>query len=202
LLVEDSQPEVGLAPLMPVETVAGQVYIRMRRSILDGRMEPGVHLCQATLADQLGVSRTPLREALVRLAAEGLVEMRPHYGARVAKAAAHAAWAAWQLRMAIEPGIARLAAHLRTESDVDDLLLAASSTRDAGREFHLAVAAATGNRSIVHVAESQLAGCHGAQREHRAIAEAIRARAANYAERLMRDHIAGWPLETRGERPR
>ena len=52
--------------------------------ILDGRLAAGARLGEVELADRLGVSRTPVREALTRLGAEGLVELSPNRGARVA----------------------------------------------------------------------------------------------------------------------
>ena len=68
---------------LQIETVADRVYDEVRRRIIEGELERGTKLRQEALADALGVSRTPLREALRRLAAEGLVEFHPNRGATV-----------------------------------------------------------------------------------------------------------------------
>jgi len=75
------------APLMPVDprgTVLGdEVYGAIGEAILDGRLEPGQHLRDHELAKWLGVSRTPVREALQRLERTGLVEVAPNRYTRV-----------------------------------------------------------------------------------------------------------------------
>jgi DNA-binding GntR family transcriptional regulator len=60
-----------------------QVYQELKQAIVDLRLEPGQPLREATLSAQLGVSKTPVREALVRLQEEGLVTIEPYRGATV-----------------------------------------------------------------------------------------------------------------------
>lgn len=73
-----------LAPLVPRGAVLGdEVYARLGEAILDGSLAPGVRLRDHELADWLGVSRTPVREALQRLERVGLVEVSPHRYTRV-----------------------------------------------------------------------------------------------------------------------
>ena len=69
------------APLQ-IQSVVDQVYDAVRARILSGDLPRGSRLRQAALADELGVSRTPLREALRRLATEGLVEFEANRGAK------------------------------------------------------------------------------------------------------------------------
>lgn len=75
----------------------------LRDAILGGRLQPGDSLVISTLAKELGLSATPLREALGRLAAEGLVEMQPHGSARVASVDLHEAVEIYELRQLLEP---------------------------------------------------------------------------------------------------
>ena len=73
-----------LAPLVPRGTVLGdEVYARLGEAILDGSLAPGERLRDHDLAEWLGVSRTPVREALQRLERVGLVEVSPHRYTRV-----------------------------------------------------------------------------------------------------------------------
>ena len=65
-------------------TSAERTHATLRDLIMGGDLDPGARLGEVELADRLGVSRTPVREALSRLAAEGLVEIVPNRGARVA----------------------------------------------------------------------------------------------------------------------
>ncbi len=200
LVIDPARADPAMAgPQRPVkvETVAGSVYARLRRGILDGWIEPGARLRQVTLAQQLGVSRTPLREALIRLAAEGLVDLEPNHGARVVDGMGDGgARAAWELRLVLEPGIARLAAQRRARPGIDQLRAAVSGTGD-GRSFHLALAAVTGNARIMHLARRHLGACHGPHPAHRAIARAVEEAATATAERLMRDHILALGASTR-----
>lgn len=73
----------GVVRVGDERTVEQVVAARLRRSILDGALAPGARLRYRQLADQFGVSVTPVRVALKELAGEGLVELRPHAGASV-----------------------------------------------------------------------------------------------------------------------
>jgi DNA-binding GntR family transcriptional regulator len=75
----------------------------LRDAIVGGRLQPGDTLVISSLAKDLGVSATPLREALGRLAAEGLVEMQPHGSARVASVDLDEAVEIYELRRLLEP---------------------------------------------------------------------------------------------------
>ena len=87
----------------PAPTRADWVDALLRAGILSGELAPGSRLVVADLADRYGVSPTPLREALRRLAAEGLVEWLPQRGARVASATRRDAEDLYELRLALEP---------------------------------------------------------------------------------------------------
>ncbi len=76
---------------------------QLRAAILSGAIRPGEQLVISTLAEQLGVSATPLREALRNLSAEGLVELQPHGSARVATVDITEAVDLYEMRIALEP---------------------------------------------------------------------------------------------------
>ena len=84
-------------------TSAERTLHALRELILGGDLHPGARLGEVELADRLGVSRTPVREALSRLATEGIVEIQPNRGARVATWSVAELEGVFDLRSAIEP---------------------------------------------------------------------------------------------------
>lgn len=84
-------------------TLAEWADQRLRESILQGEYRPGETLVISTLAEQLGLSATPLREALRKLASEGLVVLQSHGSARVAEVDLHEANEIYELRLILEP---------------------------------------------------------------------------------------------------
>jgi DNA-binding GntR family transcriptional regulator len=204
-----------------IKSVVDQVHAELLERIVAGELRPGARLRQEALAEQLGVSRTPLREALARLVSEGLVEFVPNRGATVAGRDFSDMEQAWRARLVIEPGAARLAAErqerLAIESMRETVLRQRSVADDVtasfalNREFHLALVAAAGNAHLSQFAEllwlSRIGVPIFARQardraqvlawadEHEAIAEAVAAGSAARAERLTRDHIAANPPE-------
>lgn len=104
--------------VVPFPTKSDLAYARVRALILSGHLEPGAVLPQATLARQIGMSTTPLREALRRLRQEGLVSLDAHRDARVAPLDAAEARDLVELRQALDPLAASLAATRRTAEDL------------------------------------------------------------------------------------
>ena len=148
---------------LPIASVVDQVYLATRARIMDGTLRRGSRIHQEDLADELGVSRTPVREALRRLAAEGLVEMHTNRGARVADVGRDDMNAAYQARLVIEPGAARLAARLVPPRPLARMRAAVTAQRraiphvarsfEANREFHLALVDASGNPFLLQLAD-------------------------------------------------
>ena len=196
------------------DSVVDLAYERIRAMVVDGEIPPGARLGQVELAEQLGVSRTPVREALRRLAGEGLAEFEPNRGFRAASPGLDDVLRRLELRSLLEPGIARLAAARCTDEDLARLAGAiareeAATSRvaahDASRDFHLAVATATGNPELVAVLASmwiveigrRLLAARATSTawkaadvaEHRAITAAIEARDGDRAAALMAAHI-------------
>jgi DNA-binding GntR family transcriptional regulator len=179
----------------------------LRKAILDGRFLPGARLRQTDLADQLAISRTPIREALVRLQQEGLVDLLPGGGVRVKLLDLDEAVELYDLREMLDGLAARLAAaraDAATFTRLEQALARQSrcvERDDAG--FHEEIARAAGNRHLARLSSIvRLSIRHfhplllrterrleQAWHEHRAIYEAILARDAGEAERLARQHI-------------
>jgi DNA-binding GntR family transcriptional regulator len=215
----NAQPSIASTGPLQIQSVVDHVYAALRERILSGDLARGTRLRQALLADELGVSRTPLREALRRLSTEGLVEFSPNRGATVSELDFGDMRHAWSARVALEPGAARLAAERRDGQSIARLQRAIAAQRSAGRdrqasfaanrEFHLALAAASGNPHLTRFAEmlwvprigvpiyeAQAALASGSTAwasEHALITEAIAAGDAELAERLTREHISAHP---------
>jgi DNA-binding GntR family transcriptional regulator len=204
---------------LDIRSVGDDVHEALLERIVTGDRAPGTRLRQAALADELGVSRTPLREALVRLAREGLVELTPNRGATVAGRDFNDMQQAWRARLVIEPGAGRLAAELRDADAIERMresvrqqrLVAGDVTTSfaLNREFHVSLVQASGNTHLAQFAELLWLTRIGvpifarqAQSrrqilawadEHEAITEAVARGLAARAERLIREHIAAYP---------
>ena len=189
-------------------------YEQLRALILAGDLTPGSRLAQAELAERLGISRTPVREALRRLAGEGLVEFRANRGFWTADLGLEAVLRRLEVRSLLEPGIAALAAARRGADQLVELEDAvtgeaeatdAVGAHDASREFHVLLARATANPELERTLESlwivevgrRLMARRAAVEdwrerdveEHRAILAAVRAGAADRAADLMERHV-------------
>ena len=194
-----------------------RVYAVLRERILEGELAPGARLHQEGLSEELGVSRTPLREALGRLAADGLVDLLPNRGARVADVRPQDMEVAYEARLVVEPAAAALAAQRATPGADVEMRAAIDEHRasiedfaaafDANRAFHLALVRAAGNPYLDRFAETLWVVRIGmrvyqAQREppefirndadeHEVIADAVAAGEVDRAEELTRRHISG-----------
>ena len=104
--VSDLVPEDGNG--VPARQSAEYVYRRVRGAILNGELAPGETMSQVALADELGVSRTPLREALRMLQGEGLIEARMNRRVRVAPVSADDLEELYAVRVALEAQALRL----------------------------------------------------------------------------------------------
>lgn len=128
--------------------IAGSVYRELRAAICDFRLEPNQRLVQNNLADQLGISRTPVRDALMRLAQEGLVHPAPQRGGYlVSEFTAREVLDIYDVRLALEPLAASQAAGHHTAVEIAMLrelnsAIAAQAeaprddTFELNREFH------------------------------------------------------------------
>lgn len=198
-------------------TKAELAYAHVREQILDGGLAPGVVINQAVLARQIGVSTTPLREALRRLAQQGLVSLGAHRDARVRPLDAAEARDLLELRQSLDPLGAGLAAQRRTAADLDAIRTALARLETLHRDpsaaqlrshrvFHAAVYRASHNALLVesldglwdqtdryrrHALEVERSDAERSQRaaEHTALVEAVSDRDAEAAAELMRRHV-------------
>ncbi|WP_432514909.1 GntR family transcriptional regulator [Kineococcus sp. SYSU DK001] len=99
-------------------TKSDYAYTTLRQRILAGQYEPGAVLNQASLAKEIGISTTPLREALRRLMSEGLVELDAHRDARTTPLTAEEARDLLEVRRSLDPLAVSLAAERRTRADL------------------------------------------------------------------------------------
>lgn len=103
-----TQPSTAEAPRI-AQTATAEVHNVIKQRILDGHYRAHEYIREASIARELGVSRTPVREALRELVSEGWLEAIPHHGARVVAWTEKDAREVFELRLALEPMAIRLA---------------------------------------------------------------------------------------------
>jgi DNA-binding GntR family transcriptional regulator len=141
-------------------TKSDYAYLRVREAILSGELVPGSILNQATLARTMGISTTPLREALRRLKTEGLVRLDAHRDAHVADLTAEEARDMLDVRRSLDPLGAALAAERRTKADIAQIRAAHEGLQPlpvnatitdlaAHRRFHAAIYHASHNDLLI-----------------------------------------------------
>jgi DNA-binding GntR family transcriptional regulator len=204
-----------VAPAFENLTLWQRVYDHLRGEIMGDRLPPGTELSEVALSKELSVSRGPIREAMGRLAAEGLVTVRPRRGAEVRSLTPEELIDAYQVREALEVLAVRLAVPRITEAHLaglDELVDRMSEHADNGAvsdffaanvAFHELLCEFSGNKKLLQV-HHRLAGeigrfqartlalrgnLHESVTEHRAILAAMRLRDAEKAAELTAAHI-------------
>jgi DNA-binding GntR family transcriptional regulator len=189
------------------ETSTLRVRDQLQHAILDGVLKPGERLRAEALAQRFGTSRTPVREALIQLEAQGLVEVEPNRGAVVRTFDRDDLFDLYQVRALLEPQAAALAARRIDAEDVERLeaLCDADDLIAANEQFHRIILEAAGSPrlSVAMRAASGIPRTFRSvfwhderQREeslmcHRRLVAAFKARDAPLAEATMRMHILG-----------
>ncbi|WP_376873616.1 GntR family transcriptional regulator [Albirhodobacter sp. R86504] len=188
-------------------------YRRLLDEIRSGALPPGTRLREVEIAERLGLSRTPIREAMRLLEADGLVVHQPRLGATVRTLDYAEIMELYEMRAVLEGTAARLAARAASEvelaelSALNDEFCAAVGDQDKAaelnRQFHLILQDAAKNRflikSIISLQKTMMIlgpttlldvdRAHGAAQEHKRILAALIARDGAQAETEMRGHI-------------
>jgi len=191
-----------------------RVYQAVKSMIVTCQLRPGERINVSELADTLEASRTPIREALYRLASEGLCEQTQSLGFVSQSFDAKRIFDLYEFRALVESGSVRMATERAKDHDIQLLVETARGREDArphksskqlvdeDEEFHITIAGLSGNvqmvRSVANI-NDQIRYVRGIDREyraqktthdHRLIAEAMMARDAQLASDLMRGHIS------------
>lgn len=140
-----------------------EIYDALHREIIEGKYAPGHWLRQEDIASQMGVSMTPVREALDLLVAKGIAERVPYRGVRIREMSEKDVVEAYGMRLLLEAMIAREAALNITPEQMEQLkaimaemdrhvdLSEMPQERQLSREFHAAIAEASGNNLLVQL---------------------------------------------------
>lgn len=194
-------------------------YAAVRNKIITHEYPPGAVLNQAVLAQELGISTTPLREALRRLESERLVELGAHRDARVTQLSAEEARDLLEMRRALDPLAISLAAERRGPTDIEQMRAAFERLRPlpnrpnvadlvAHRMFHRALCAASHNEILIAALDGlwdkadryRQAALHERRdqtdradtaTEHKAMLDAVLAGDSATAAAVMHGHIQG-----------
>ena len=191
------------------------VFNTLREAILKGELKPGERLMELQLAAKLGVSRTPIREALRKLELEGLVVMIPRKGAEVAKITVRDLKDALEVRMAIDSLSVKLACERLDEDDKTEIKQACVAFREAVKSgnvqaivegderFHNTIYRASKNQKLITIAMNLREQVYRYRfeyvkdfsyhenliREHDQITEAILKGDVETAQKIMKEHI-------------
>jgi GntR family transcriptional regulator, rspAB operon transcriptional repressor len=193
------------------QPLGAQLLPLLKGRIVRGELEPGSRLSEASIAAELALSRQPVREAFIKLAEEGLIEVRRWRGTFVRKISARHVEDVRFVREAIEADVVRCVAKAPPpglERELQDLLQAQAATADVrgfvelDDQFHRTLAAAAGHLHAWTVVESLKAQLDrvrylSVQRfpkealivQHAAVVDAIRRQDAAAAEAAMRQHL-------------
>jgi DNA-binding GntR family transcriptional regulator len=203
----------ALEPIAAPQTLASHAREAVLKAIGDGRLEPGSLHSVAQLATQLGVSRTPVREALLMLEREGRVRFERNRGVRVLAPTAHDIAEVFELRLLLEvPTTAGAAGRVDLDAlqvELDGMSAAAQDGDEAAfmdhdERFHALILGAGGNRRLNATVATLRDAVRGRgastvgrsrslqelQAEHGAILDALRAGDGDRAAAAMRYHLS------------
>lgn len=202
-------------PRPPDANLRTRVLEEVKERIISGELPAGARLHERNLSHELGVSRVPLREAILTLESQGLIEVRPRIGAFVKPLTRKYVEDLFNVRLALEPLAASLAARNRTAEQLEQLeglfheqqKAMQADNNKAGSlvnaEFHLVILRASGNDllySIVAPLQSQIQRLFRRTivnisellyHDHENMLDAVRHQDADRAARLALEHVEG-----------
>lgn len=204
--------KVNMNEYLPLRDV---VFNTLRQAILKGELAPGERLMEIQLAERLGVSRTPIREAIRKLELEGLVLMIPRKGAEVAKISEKSLRDVLEVRRSLEELAIELACQRMTQEEIDELekkqeefkkaVLAGNAMKIAETDeaYHDVIYKGTGNERLVQILNNLREQMYRYRLEyikdedkrqillleHDHILKAVRVRHVEEAKEAMREHI-------------
>ena len=198
-------------------SIQARVIAELRRRIISGELQPDVNLSELALAEDFGVSRTPVREAFKQLQTEGLVEIRPRVGTFVTSPSRREITELFEMKELLEGAAARLLAQRGRVPELDRLeenlreADAAVQRDDTARyaelvqEFHDLLIVGSDNRKLeahyrtlmnqlayprlVTTSLSQPGRPAQSDQEHHRVVDLITAKDGDSAERVMREHV-------------
>lgn len=207
------------------QSVREAAYGHLRDAILKGSLTPGTRISEPNLAEQLGISRTPVREALQRLSQEGLVDLTPAKGARVRILSPEEVHEVYDVRALLEAEAARLAAQNASNTELQQLetlittLNALPQDHYADQmqvdfDFHTALVEASHNRTLARLygdlrsslalvrANLQTLSQHPkTQEQHAQILSALQHRDPEAAALAVREHVLYFRDQVMGRLP-
>lgn len=154
----DSNLKVSVNEYLPLRDI---VFNSLRKAILKGELIPGERLMEKQLAEKMGVSRTPIREAIRKLELEGLVIMVPRKGAEVAMITEQDITDVLEVRAALESFAVKMACSRMDQQNINDMLAVNDAFMGAAKrndvetvikkdvEFHDTIYRATGNKKLI-----------------------------------------------------
>ena len=204
--------KVTMNEYLPLRDV---VFNTLRQAILKGELEPGERLMEIQLAERLGVSRTPIREAIRKLELEGLVLMVPRKGAEVASISEKSLREVLEVRRSLEELAIELACQKITQEQIQELEAAEAvfaeavqkgdpmTIAESDESYHVVIYQSTGNGRLVQILNNlreqmyryRLEYIKDADKrqilvvEHEHIIRAVKSHNIAEAKRAMREHI-------------
>ncbi|MGI9294203.1 MAG: GntR family transcriptional regulator [Pseudomonadales bacterium] len=192
-----------------------ETFAVLREMVVEGALPPGERIAEPALCEELGISRTPLREAIKVLASEGLVELKPSQGAVVTRITGADVEALFEMMEALEFQVGHLVATRATDEDMnevrdlhDQMLMYHRAGRraayfDINQEIHLKLAHATKNQYLAADYEKYLGKIRRARymanlsqarwnesvQEHEEIMAALYARDGENLGGILREHL-------------
>jgi GntR family transcriptional regulator of gluconate operon len=206
--------DTGLAPLEAPRSLAGEAADRIREGILSGGFRSGDHLVESKIAEQLNISRGPVREAFKLLRAEGLLSEEPRRGTFVVSLTADDVREIYELRAALEAAVGRVLARSNDPATLDRIRRLAARIDDASAEgdaaavsradlaFHEGLCELSGNsrllevftryvptlRALLRLDEQVLRSIQDIPAQHTPLVDAIAAGDEENAARLLSEH--------------